>query len=132
LIEYTTLPSGIRTLTNVQTSPATDPNDPVHPCRVGGADAGGFSVFTRIIHPGGILLVNTNFAGTNYNTVVSVFRASGSGLFASPRVKRVTLSAVLGAGTGTLSVSELYTWYQRNLVVARDAAPLPLPMPSAP
>ncbi len=51
---------------------------------------------------------------------------------ASPRVKRVTLSAVLGAGTGTLSVSELYTWYQRNLVVARDAAPLPLPMPGAP
>lgn len=49
----------------------TDPADPVHPCRVGGASGGAYSVFFRVVHPGGSL--NADTAGSNYNTVVSVF-----------------------------------------------------------
>lgn len=49
--------------------------DPIHPCRSGVANAGSYSVFLRIIHPGGVLNIST--ASSNYDTVLSVFNVVG-------------------------------------------------------
>lgn len=61
-----------------------DGTDPLHSCYgndVSGStadNAGTYSMFTRIVHPGGELFVNTT--GSNYDTVVSVFTYADAGV----------------------------------------------------
>ncbi|MCU0465068.1 MAG: hypothetical protein MUF38_10925 [Anaerolineae bacterium] len=74
-ITSSTLPSS-GSYADVRTSNLQFDNlDPLHPCRSGTPDRGSYSVFLRIIHPGGTLNIST--AGSNYDTVMSVFNVVG-------------------------------------------------------
>lgn len=72
-----TVPSGQSHLDIRTGNTQTDANDPLHPCYqndISGSvvdNAGTYSVFTRVTHPGGTLSINTS--GSNYDTVLSVF-----------------------------------------------------------
>lgn len=91
-----------------------DALDPIHPCRSGIAGAGSYSVFLRIIHPGGTLNIST--AGSNYDTVLSVFnvvggRASGSALLCNDDFDGFTsaISSVLIGGEYIVMISRYDT-----------------------
>lgn len=61
-----------------------DVTDPLHACHdndISGTKpdkAGGYSVFTQIIHPGGEIFINT--LGSNFDTVVSIFNYADAGI----------------------------------------------------
>lgn len=79
-IPFTTIPNNVGIFVNTALQPAIDETDPLHPCHGNDIDgskqdsAGSYSIFTRIIHPGGVLVISSE---ANYDTVMSIFNSIG-------------------------------------------------------